>query len=131
RSLTGVLHFRDYGNYIDDLKRGETVVIDDADTDPRTAATAEALKAISAQAVVNMPVSEKEGLVALLYLNHATARNWTPGELALIREVAERTRAAIARREAEVELRELNATLEARVAARNAELREAQEALLQ
>jgi hypothetical protein len=25
KSLAGVLHFRDYGSYIDDLKRGETV----------------------------------------------------------------------------------------------------------
>ncbi|HLV07568.1 MAG TPA: response regulator [Croceibacterium sp.] len=131
RSLAGVLQFRDYGSYIEDLKRGETVVFDDAEKDPRTSATADALKAISAQAVVNMPVSEREGLVALLYLNHAEARVWTPGELALIREVADRTRAAIARREAEDRLHELNATLEARVEERTEELRQAQEALLQ
>jgi PAS domain S-box-containing protein len=115
QSLAGVLHFRDYGSYIEDLKRGETVVFADAEIDPRTAANAEALKAISAQALVNMPVSERGGLVALLYLNHATAREWTPGELALIRDVAERTRSAVARREAEIELRELNETLERRV----------------
>jgi PAS domain S-box-containing protein len=115
RTLAGVLHFRDYGSYIEDLKRGDTVVFDDAEKDPRTAATADALEAISAQAVVNMPVSERGGLVALLYLNNATARKWTAEELALVREVAERTRAAIARHEAEGELRELNRTLERRV----------------
>jgi PAS domain S-box-containing protein len=115
KSLAGVLHFRDYGSYIEDLKRGETVVFADAEKDPRTAATAHALKAISAQAVVNMPVSEAGGLVALLYLNHATAREWPPDELALISEVAERTRTAVARRQAENELRELNRTLERRV----------------
>lgn len=131
KSLAGVLHFRDYGSYVEDLKRGETVVFDDAEKDPRTAATADALKAISAQAVVNMPVSEQEGFVALLYLNHEKARNWTPGELALIREVADRTRAAVARREAEGKLRELNANLEARVQARTVELHATQEALLQ
>ncbi|MGZ2411816.1 PAS domain S-box-containing protein [Sphingomonas sp. F9_3S_D5_B_2] len=114
-SLAGVLQFRDYGSYIEDLKRGATVVFADAERDPRTAATADALKAISAQAVVNMPVSERGGFVALLYLNHATAREWTPDELALISEVAERTRAAVARREAEIELRELNLSLERRV----------------
>ncbi len=96
-----MLHFRDYGSYIEDLKRGETVVFADAEKDPRTAANADALKAISAQSIVNIPVTEQGGLVALLYLNHATARESTPGELDLIREVAERTRTAVERRRAE------------------------------
>ena len=130
-SLAGLLHFRDYGSYIDDLKRGETVVFDDAEQDPRTAATAQALKAISAQAVVNMPVTEHGGFVALLYLNHAKARHWAPAEIAFVREVAERTRAAIARREAEAELRGLTQTLERQVEARTAELLQAQDALRQ
>ena len=100
-SLAGLLHFRDYGSYIEDLKRGETVVFADAEKDPRTRANAAALKAISAQAVVNMPVTEQGGVVALLYLNHEMAREWTDDELALIREVAERTRTAVERRRAE------------------------------
>ncbi|HEU4959677.1 MAG TPA: PAS domain-containing protein [Sphingomonas sp.] len=131
KSLAGVLHFRDYGSYIEDLKRGETVVFADAETDPRTAATADALKGISAQAVVNMPISERSGLVGLLYLNHETAREWTDDELALVREVAERTRSAIARREAEENLRALAASLESKVEERTAELVQAQEALRQ
>ena len=108
-SLAGVLRFRDYGSYIEDLKRGETVVFADAEKDPRTAATADALKAISAQAVVNMPVTEQGGFVALLYLNHATAREWPEEELALVREVAERTRTAVERRRAEQALRQSEA----------------------
>ena len=111
RSLAGTLHFRNYGSYIEDLKRGETVVIADADRDPRTASNAQALKAISAQAVVNMPVTEPSGFVALLYLNHDTPRAWTPDELALIREVAERTRTAVERRRAEQDLRDLSERL--------------------
>lgn len=106
QSLAGTLRFRDYGTYIEELKRGETVVCADAFVDPRTADRAEALKAISAQAFVNMPVSEQGGLVALLYLNHAKARVWTPEELALIREVAERTRVAVERRRAELALQQ-------------------------
>ena len=73
---------------------------------PRTASTADALKAISAQAVVNMPIREQGGLVALLYLNHATARDWAEAELDLIRDVAERTRAFVERRRVELELKE-------------------------
>jgi len=106
KSLAGTLHFRDYGSYIEDLKRGETVVFEDAETDPRTAASAKALKAISAQSVVNMPVTEHGGFVALLYLNHATARRWSDDELALISEVADRTRTAVERLRAEQSLRE-------------------------
>ena len=106
RSLAGTLHFRDYGSYIEDLKRGETVVFADAEEDPRTASTADALKAISAQAVVNMPIREQGGLVALLYLNHATARDWAEAELDLIRDVAERTRSVVERRRVEHELRQ-------------------------
>ena len=120
-SLAGVLNFRDYGSYIEDLKRGETVVFADAETDPRTAANAAALKAISAQSVVNMPVTEQGGLVALLYLNHASARYWAPDEIAFVREIAERTRVAIERRRAEQGVRDLAASLERRVEERTRE----------
>ncbi|GMO27974.1 MULTISPECIES: GAF domain-containing protein [Bradyrhizobium] len=105
-SLAGVLHFRDYGNYIEDLKRGETVICADAEKDPRVGDRARALEAISARALVNMPVSEADGVVALLYLNNATPRVWSSEELELIRDVAERTRTAVERRRAEAAVRE-------------------------
>jgi PAS domain S-box-containing protein len=120
-SLAGTLHFRDYGSYIEDLKNGVTVVIADAELDARTASTASALKAISAQALVNMPVTEQGGFVALLYLNHESARPWSGDDLALIREVAERTRTAVERRTAEKALRDLAASLEQQVTERTAE----------
>ncbi len=111
KTIAGTLHFRDYGSYIDELKRGETVICADADTDPRTAHTAEALKAISAHSFVNMPVTEQGNFVALLYLNHEAARSWSDEEIALLREVAERTRTAVERRRAEQTLRENEARL--------------------
>lgn len=123
KSLAGVLHFRNYGSYIENLKQGETVVFADAETDPRTAATADALKAISAQSVVNMPVTERGRFVALLYLNHETAREWPEEELAFVREVAERTRTATERARVTAELKALNAQLEERVDAALAEQR--------
>jgi PAS domain S-box-containing protein len=131
RSLAGVLQFRDYGSYIENLKRGEDVIIPDARLDPRTTDGAEALKAISAQSVVNMPLTEQGGLVALLYLNHATAREWPEDELAFIRDVAERTRVASERRRAEIELRDLAASLEQQVEERTTELLATEEALRQ
>jgi PAS domain S-box-containing protein len=110
-SLAGVLHFRDYGTYIENLKRGETVVCTDARHDPRVGDRASALEAISARALVNMPISESNGVVALLYLNNATPREWSAVELELIREVAERTRTAVERRRAESSVRENEARL--------------------
>lgn len=105
-SLAGLLHFRDYGSYIEDLKRGETVVFADARQDPRVGDNGEALEQISARALVNMPVLESNGVVALLYLNHSQARSWSAAELNLIREVADRTRTAVERRRAETVIRE-------------------------
>ena len=131
KSLAGVLQFRDYGSYIEDLKRGETVVFADAKKDPRTAATADALKGINAVSLINMPVREQGGLVALLYLNNDTAREWSADEISLVREIAERTRTAIARLEAEQELRELALSLEAQVEERTAAYQEAAEQLRQ
>ena len=120
-SLLGVRCFRDYGSYVEDLKRGKAVAITDVEKDPRTAATAEALKAIGARSIVNMPVAEQGGVVAVFYLNHATAREWPADELAFVREFTERTRTAVERARAEGELRALAASLERQVAERTAE----------
>ncbi len=110
-SLAGVLQFRDYGSYIEDLARGETVTIADARLDSRTRDTAAALAGISAQALVNMPLVEQGGFVALLYANHATARAWSQAELMLMREVAERVRVATERARAEADSRRQAAEL--------------------
>jgi PAS domain S-box-containing protein len=110
-SLAGVLHFRDYGSYIEDLKRGETVICADARMDSRVGDRAAALEAIHARALVNMPISEPDGVVALLYLNNSSPREWSADELELIREVAERTRTAVERRRAESSVRENEARL--------------------
>ena len=131
QSLAGVLRFRDFGSYIDDLKRGETAIVRDARLDPRTSGTAAALEAISARSFVNMPLTEQEGLVALLYLNHAEARDWPEDELSFIREVAQRTREATERRRAEKALADLAASREMEVQKRTRELMATEEALRQ
>lgn len=105
RSLAGTLKFRDYGSYIEELKRGITVTVDDARKDRRTAATAQALEDIRARSFINMPVTEEGNFVALLYLNDAEPRSWTKDDLEFVREVANRTRTAVERRRAEGELR--------------------------
>jgi len=131
RSLAGVLNFRDYGNYIENLKRGETVVFEDARLDLRTRDTAAALEAISALAVVNMPLRDQGETVALFYANNAAPRVWLEDELQFMRDVAERTLAARERRRAERHLAKLAESLERTVEQRTAELMASEAALRQ
>ena len=130
-TLAGTLLFRDYGSYIEDLKRGETVIVEDSRLDSRTAATSAVLEAINARSFINMPLTEQGGLVALLYLNHAGARHWSKEDLDFVREVAARTRDATERRRAERELADLAASLERQVAERTDALIAAEDALRQ
>jgi PAS domain S-box-containing protein len=104
-SLAGVTPLRDYGSFIDSLKRDEFIAIADVRKDERTAGAAQALERRSARSFVNVPIVEQGRLVAVLYVNHFEAREWKQDELALIKEVAARTRDTLQRRRNEVELR--------------------------
>ena len=106
RTLAGTLLFREHGSYIEDLKAGRTVAISNVEQDPRTSATADVLKAISAWSFINMPLVEQDDFVALLYANHDAPRIWADEEMALMRDVAERVRAATERLRAEEALRD-------------------------
>ena len=115
------------------LSAGQTVVVDDLQTDPlsdeeETRATA---RAVDTRAILVVPFVRAGRLRTIVYLNDRPVRHWQPGEIAFMQEVAERTRQVIERGEAEAALRALNATLEARVEARTAELRAAEDALRQ
>ncbi|MEC3912430.1 ATP-binding protein [Sphingobium sp. CR2-8] len=98
-TLAGVLSLRDYGSFVDGLKRGEFTVISDIRQDARTAdpAAIRALEGKTTRAFVNAPVVEHGRLVAMFFVNAVTVRAWSDAELALIREFAERTRLAVSR----------------------------------
>ena len=99
------------------------VKVDDVRTDPRFSDDARAgLQARQVQAYLDVVLFEEDHWVSVLALQSATARTWTPSEEGLFREVAERVRAAIDRARAEDRLRELNETLERRVAEASADL---------
>jgi len=100
-SIAGLHHFRDYGSFINDLKAGRLVAINDARTDARTRDNAAPLEAVAARALVNLPLIEQGEAVALLFANHARVRRWRRNDLLLIREVAERVRAATERARSE------------------------------
>ncbi|MEO7940984.1 MAG: ATP-binding protein [Burkholderiaceae bacterium] len=129
-----VVSLRDYGSFIDSLKRDESIVISDVRNDPRTASAADALELRHARSFVNLPLVERGELLAMLFVNDRHAREWTPEVLAFIREVGLRTHNAVARANGELELRasearlrEANENLEAKVAARTRELVDVEE----
>lgn len=114
-SIAGTRSFRDYGSYIEDLKAGHDVVIADISQDPRTAADAAAFASIHASALLNLPVLEHGRIVALFYALHAEPTPWPKEDIAFVRSVADRTRSAIGRVEAEEQQRILNLELSHRL----------------
>ena len=137
-SISGVLTLRHDGSFIDDLKQGQLVVIEDVREDPRTHASAGEIEALCVRSLVQLPVLEQEQLVAMLFVNDRSARAWLPEEVAFLREVAGRTRTATERvrseaalRASEARLREANETLEQKVLQRTHELMEVEARLRQ
>jgi PAS domain S-box-containing protein len=99
------------------------VKVDDVRTDPRFSEDARAgLLARQVRSYLDVVLFEEERWVSMLALQSATPRTWTASEEGLFREVGERVRAAIERARAEDRLRELNETLERRVAEASADL---------
>jgi PAS domain S-box-containing protein len=108
-TLAGRTPLATFGAFIADLEQDRFVVVTDVDTDPRTAATAPSLQVLGAVAFVDAPVVEEGMLAAVLYVNDARPRDWTPEELMLIREVAARIRTASERLRGVAALRESEA----------------------
>ena len=129
--LSGTFNLRNFGSYIDDMKRGDEVCIEDISLDPRTSQAVDALESVNARALINMPIMENGQLVAMLYLGSAWERRWRSAEIMFAREVAERTRIATERRRTEQALAALALSLEEQVAARTGELQHAEDALRQ
>ncbi len=107
-SNAAVHKIKDFGAFLEDLRRGRTVVISDVNDDPRTSMP-EALatfKRVSIAAFLNVPLIKDDRLVAVLAVHMSAARSWTQDEATLAQEVAERTWAAVQRARAEQALRE-------------------------
>ncbi|MCK2054435.1 PAS domain-containing protein [Methylobacterium sp. 37f] len=139
-SLAGVVRVLDaFGPaLVVELRQGQTLVVTDCRTDPRTAEPAfqATWDSIGTRALIVAPMmrSLESGGLSLggVFFVHSDApRIWTDAEVGLTMEVAARTWSAYAQAEAEAALRELNATLEERVAGRTAELEQTHEALRQ
>nr|WP_255679443.1 HWE histidine kinase domain-containing protein [Jiella flava] len=114
-SIAGTHAFRTFGSFIDDLNRGEMVVIQDVRKDPRTAANADQFAQINIGAMLNLPVIERGRFVLVVFVHHDGPYRWTEDELWLLRQVGDRTQAAIAQIEAEVQQGVLNQELSHRL----------------
>ncbi len=102
-----------YGERLPDaLRAGETLVVEDVLTDPRTAARAELYGKFGIRSFVGVPYLREGQPRALLYLHHAKPRAWTQEELALIEETAARTWGVIEQARAEDGLRQRTEELE-------------------
>lgn len=132
-SLAGeVATLADFGPEISaSLARGETLRIDDIDTDPRAKGRLQPYRDRGVRAGVAVPLIRNGRLTAALVLLEKAPRRWSDHDVALAEAFAARTWDAVERARAEEALHVLNETLESRVAARTAELQEAQEALRQ
>jgi len=87
------------------LQRGETVVVSDAQTDPRVTDDNRAtLQSRHVAAFVWTTLHKNGRMVAALGVSQVTPRVWTASEAGLVRDVAERTWDAVERTRAEASL---------------------------
>jgi len=88
-------------------RRGETVVVNDVSSDSRfTDAERVTMQAREIAAFIGATLVKNGRFLAAFGANNATPHDWTPTEIALVRDVAERTWDAVERARAEAALRE-------------------------
>ena len=105
-SLAGRLQWRSLaGSRTADLLKGWTLSVNDTSTGSHTAEERAALEAADIKAYIS-PLLLKDGRLAGSFGIHSRSpRVWTPEEIALVQEVADRTWATLEHRKAEAELR--------------------------
>ncbi len=107
-SVRGLHHFRDYGSFIQDLKRGDVVIISDVSKDSRTSASADRLLSIGISVLLNVPITAHGVLVGVMFVHYDKPHVFASEEKDFVRTVADRTREAISRIRAEHEQQLLN-----------------------
>lgn len=107
RSLAGTYELSHFGAVLNEgLRDGRALAFADIDDTPELEPeTVIALRGLQVRALMIVPVLRRSVLVGSLVVAHAEPRRWTPEEIALVEETAERTWTAIERAEAEQALR--------------------------
>lgn len=96
-SLASILSQQDYAPVFADLQLGQAISVSNVGEDPRTRAMEPTLAAKGVAAFVAAPVLERRQLVAVLAVSAPRPRNWSPEDVAFLRDVAERTRSGVER----------------------------------
>ncbi len=108
--------FADYSaEFVPAIQRGETLVVDDVDADPRTAAAAAGFHRLKIGSVINVPLMELGRPVGLFYIHDEGARPWRSDEVTFARNVADRVQSNIARVRAQEQQQLLNNELSHRM----------------
>ncbi len=107
--------------------QGRTVVADDT----RRLPTPERWAALETGSFVSVPLIRDGAFRGAFYVDHRMPHAWTADEIALVEDVAARTRDSLHRTRAEAALRDANDTLEQRIAAALVERGRVEEALRQ
>ncbi|HHT75878.1 MAG: ATP-binding protein [Methanomassiliicoccaceae archaeon] len=111
--MNGPFCLTDLGIGSVDLLRGGTMVVRDVAADSRFgAAEIERCKAIDVSAQIIVPLIRQRGFVAALIVHQNGPRDWTPYEVGIARETAERTWDALERVRAQNALKRTREVLE-------------------
>jgi PAS domain S-box-containing protein len=96
---------------IAELRAGKVLVVEDCLTDPRAQGEANVATwaSIGCRALIVVPLERDGELSALLYVHEPEPRRWTPFDVRLAEDVAQRTWDAVVRARAETALRESEA----------------------
>ena len=87
------------------LRSGQVSANPDVTLDPRTAGHAEAFAKLGIRADLAVPLVKSGVLTVVLALHHSVPHHWTDDEIAVVKDVAERTWAAVETTRAQAELR--------------------------
>ncbi|MGV3579142.1 PAS domain S-box protein [Brevundimonas sp.] len=109
-SVAGRFQASDFGDTDQrELLAGRTVVVNDVAADPRTTGVADGYRKIQIAAYIAVPLFRSGELRGFINVHSRTPRTWTPGEIKLVEEVADRAWSEVERTRAQVEVLESEA----------------------
>ncbi|MDB6050774.1 MAG: hypothetical protein JWR17_3520 [Pseudomonas sp.] len=125
-SSRGQHRINEYGEGLfERLSQGELVAVEDVNLDPRTVGATQRYARYNARSILIAPLGDEDRFNALLYISSEQPRVWSVEDIALVREVVDRTRAADERAkarktlmEADQQIKLVNSMLESQIAER-------------